>query len=501
MTLGALNYAELSRGQQLAVKYFVAAMVLFAAQMFFGILSAIQFVMPEFLFQILDFNITRMVHINAMVVWMLYGFIGSIFWLVEDEAEVPLVGVAIANITFWVLTVAVAIVVVVYLLVQTPPGETMTIWLINEGREYIEAPRWADIGIVLCMLAIFYNVCATFLKGKWSGISGVLVLDLIALAGLYVAGMFYTTNLPMDQYWWWWVIHLWVEATWEVLVGCIMAWGLIKTLNARRKIVTTWLYIEVALMFGSGILGLGHHYFWIGTPEYWQGIGGFFSALEPIPLVAMVVHAVYDAGRHSFKSNNHPALAWLIAHAFGNFIGAGVFGFMQTLPQINLYTHGTQWASSHGHLAFFGAYVTIVVAFIYLAIQKIRGDVWMSADLSDRGYRWKGALLLTHLGMFGMSIALLIAGYEQAFVERAIGGSTWQAYFDGQTQPWFIQAMWWRLIWGVVMTVGVILLLWDFVRIGAGETRAIMELPVHIEETESVDEEEKLEAAPVAAGS
>ncbi len=161
-----------------------------------------------------------------------------------------------------------------------------------------------------------------------------------------------------------------------------MAWGLIKTLNAGRRIVTTWLYIEVALMFGSGILGLGHHYFWIGTPEYWLGIGGFFSALEPVPLVAMVVHAVYDAGRYSFRSNNHPALAWLIAHAFGNFLGAGVWGFMQTLPQINLYTHGTQWASSHGHLAFFGAYVTIIVAFVYLAVQKLqrrRLDVWRTS--------------------------------------------------------------------------------------------------------------------------
>ena len=62
------------------------------------------------------------------------------------------------------------------------------------------------------------------------------MLDLVALAGLYLAGMFYTANLPMDQYWWWWVIHLWVEATWEVLVGCIMAWGLIKTLGARRRL-------------------------------------------------------------------------------------------------------------------------------------------------------------------------------------------------------------------------------------------------------------------------
>ncbi len=378
MTAGRVEYSTLSAGQRLAVKYFVVAMALFLAQMLFGLLAAWQFLDPEFLFGFVDFNVNRMVHINAIVVWMLYGFIGSIFWLVEDEAGVPLVGARLANITFWVLTVAVAIVIVVYLVVQTGPGNAWTLWFVNEGREYIEAPRWADIGIVLCMVAVFYNVAATFVAGKWSGISGVLVLDLIALAGLYLAGMFYTTNLPVDQYWWWWVIHLWVEATWEVLVGCIMAWGLMKTLATPRRIVTTWLYIEVALMFGSGILGLGHHYFWIGTPEYWLGVGGFFSALEPVPLVAMVVHSVYDAGRHSFRSNNHPALAWLIAHAFGNFLGAGVWGFMQTLPQINLYTHGTQWWSSHGHLAFFGAYVTIIVAFIYVALQRLRGDVWMS---------------------------------------------------------------------------------------------------------------------------
>ena len=264
----AAEATPLSAAQRLALKYFLVAMVLFLAQMVFGLLAGLQFLMPDFLHGVLDFNVNRMVHINAMIVWMLYGFIGAIYWLVEDEAGVPLVGIRLAQATFWVLTSAVAAVVVVFLVVQTGPGEMRSIWLINEGREYIEAPRWADIGIVLCMAAFFYNVAATFMKGRWSGISGTLVLDLIALAGLYFAGMFYTTNLSVDQYWWWWVVHLWVEATWEVLVGCIMAWGLMKTLGVRRKIVTTWLYIEVALMFGSGILGLGHHYFWIGTPEY-----------------------------------------------------------------------------------------------------------------------------------------------------------------------------------------------------------------------------------------
>jgi nitric oxide reductase subunit B len=462
--------AHLTGGQKLAVHYFTAAMVLFMAQLLFGLLAGLQFIWPGFLYEILDFNVNRMVHINAMVVWMLYGFIGSVYWFLEDESGVPVVGLKWGRLAFWVLTGAVALVVLVYLLVQVGSGNDTSLWFINEGREYIEAPRWADIGIVAAMLVFFYNVAATFAQGKWSGIAGVLTLDLVALAGLYLAGMFYATNISVDQYWWWWVIHLWVEATWEVLVGCIMAWSLMKLLGVRRQIVQTWLYIEVALMFGSGILGLGHHYFWIGTPEYWFTIGGFFSALEPIPLVAMVVHSVYDAGVHNFKNSNHPALAWIIAHTFGNFLGAGVWGFMHTLPQINLYTHGTQWSASHGHLAFFGAYATINIAFFYLAVQQARGNCWMGGGLAH-GWRWKWSLALLNLGVMGMTVALLIAGYEQSFIERAVEGSTWTAYFDAQNHPWFVQAMVWRAIFGLMTIAGGGLLFWDLRVIGKTETR------------------------------
>ncbi len=475
--IGKLDMNNLNGGQRLAVHYFAVAIVLFAAQILFGLLAGFQYLQPDFGYGWLDFSVNRMVHINAMIVWMLYGFIGSAYWLVEEEAGCEVVGLKLGQLAFWVFTLAVAIVVVVYLLVQTGPGTIESIWLINEGREYIEAPRWADIGIVVCVLVFFYNMAATFMKGSWSGISGVLVLDLTALAGLYLAGMFYTTNVSVDQFWWWWVIHLWVEATWEVMVGCIMAWGLIKTLGARRRIVTTWLYIEVALMFGSGILGLGHHYFWIGTPEYWFAVGGFFSALEPIPLVAMVVHAVYDSGVHRFKNANHPALAWLIAHAFGNFFGAGVWGFMHTLPQINLYTHGTQWTSSHGHLAFFGAYATINIAVFYIALQRWRGNVHMGADLAGNGWKWKWAFALLNIGVLGMTMALLISGYEQSFIERALEGSTWSAYFEAQRNSWYMQGMVWRQLFGYVTAAGLVVLIWDLCTIGSRETRKMEELP------------------------
>jgi len=48
----------------------------------------------------------------------------------------------------------------------------------------------------------------------------------------------------------------------------------------------------------------------------------------------MIVHAVYDAGAHKLRTVNRPALFWIFLQAFGNFFGAGVWGFMHTLPQI-----------------------------------------------------------------------------------------------------------------------------------------------------------------------
>ena len=54
-----------------------------------------------------------------------------------------------------------------------------------------------------------------------------------------------------------------------------------------REVVEKWLYVIVAAALFSGILGTGHHYYWIGTPGYWQWIGSIFSSsLEVIPFFA-----------------------------------------------------------------------------------------------------------------------------------------------------------------------------------------------------------------------
>ena len=461
--------------KQLATWYFTVAATLFGAQLLFGLVAATQYVMPGFLFEILDFSIARMLHINALVVWLLYAMIGSVYWLLPDETGIETVGIKIGKLLFAILTLAVTVVVLVYIFVQVGPADETTIWFITEGREYIEAPRWADIGIVVVVLGFIGNLYATGINApERTGVVTVLMADVLALAGLYLAGMFFTDNITVDQYWWWWVIHLWVEATWEVFVACIAAYGLMQMIGAHRKVVEMWLWIEVAMLFGSGILGIGHHYFWIGTPEYWWEIGALFSALEPLPLVGMFIHVMYDwgketgahqaEGREGEPIKNTPAFTWFVLNAFGNFLGAGIWGFFHTLPQVNLYTHGTQFTNSHGHLAFFGAYATIMIGMMYMAVQGTNGIKELRHTVASK----TAAYMITG-GVVGMTMSLLVAGYVQVLVSRAQLGATWAGYFDGQSGMWFAQAMDWRLVMGLVTFTGFLFLVKDLLSTGKSE--------------------------------
>src|SRR4249920_2586664 len=453
------------RSQQLALKYFTAAIALFGVMTFSGLMSAYYYVNPDFLFGLLHFNIAKILHIDTMVIWLLMGFMGAIYWFLPEEFGRELTEIRAAEILFYVFCAAVAVVAIVFILIQYGSSDETALWLINQGRKYVEAPRWAAIGVVGVMLVFAYNIIGTaYVTRKITGITAVLMIDLVPLVLLYLIAFPAISNMSVDLFWWWWLVHLWVEATWEVLIGCIMAWTLMQLLGTSRRIVETWLYIEVALVLGTGILGLGHHYFWIGTPNYWLAIGGFFSALEPLPLLGMVVHAIYDAGVHRMKTTNRPALCWALAEAFGNFLGGGVWGFMMTLPQINLFTHGTQWTVSHGHFAFWGAYGCGIIAVIYLALQKARA----CEQLDGRVWKWSFALL--NIGLVGMVGALLVSGIAQAFYERAMGGSTLQAFIEAQRNPWFVQGMVMRLVFGFVFVAGYVVLVYDLLTLGRQRT-------------------------------
>jgi nitric oxide reductase subunit B len=108
----------MNRSQALALKYFSAAMTLFGVMTISGLISAYYYLDPDFLFGILPFNIAKIVHINTLVIWLLMGFMASIYWFLPGELGRETAGIRAAEILFYVFCAVVAVVAVVFIFVQ-----------------------------------------------------------------------------------------------------------------------------------------------------------------------------------------------------------------------------------------------------------------------------------------------------------------------------------------------------------------------------------------------
>jgi len=444
------------QSQKIAQYFYTFAVILFLVQVVVGIIAAIQFIRPDIF--ILNFNTIRTLHINALVVWLLSGLMGATYYVVPEESETEVWSLPLAKLQFWATVGAITLVVLGYIWMGLDPQANRTVMgtqLLNEGREYIEAPRWADALIVVSVLLFLFNMFMTMWKTKkWTGIQGVLLFGLLFLALMYLPGMFYSKNMIKDQFWWWWVIHLWVEGSWEVIAGALLAFMLMKTIGAKREVLEKWMYIEVGLVLFTGILGTGHHYYFIGTPKYWHWIGGFFSSLEPVPLLLMVWDA-FRTTREARNVTNKPGLFYTVAHAIFNFVGAGLWGIIHTLPQVNQWTHGTQITTAHGHLAFYGAYVLLVISMIYVTLPSIRGVKDYNPARAYLAFWWMT------VSMVFIVLTITGAGMVQVYMERLMGldyvavKTTYNLWF------WILRA-----IFGVGFLIGVSIFVYDFFTLG-----------------------------------
>jgi len=449
------------KSQAVAKPYFIGAMVLFVAQILFGLIMGLQYVVGDFLFPHIPFNVARMVHTNTLIVWLLMGFMGSAYYLVPEESERELYSPKLALIMFWVFLVAAGLTVIGYLSV---PYATLAKITGNEllptmGREFLEQPTITKMGIVVVALAFLFNIGMTFLKGRKTAITSVMLLGLTGLAVFFLFSFYNPDNLVRDKFYWWWVVHLWVEGVWELILGSMLAFVLIKITGVDREVIEKWLYVIITLTLVTGIIGTGHHYFWIGAPEYWQWFGSVFSALEPIPFFAMTVFAFNMVNRRRREHPNRAATLWALGTGVMSFLGAGVWGFLHTLAPVNYYTHGTQITAAHGHMAFYGAYVMVVITMISYTMPLMRGRV-ANSNSAQVLEMW-GFWLMT-IAMVFITLFLTAAGILQVWLQRV--SPTPLGFMAAQDQVALFY--WLREGTGVVFLIGLLLYLGSFFKGG-----------------------------------
>lgn len=438
------------KSQKVAYWFFAFSMLLLVLQITYGFIMGFARIGFDGLHEFIPFNTARAVHTNLLVVWLLSGFMGAAYYIIPEEAQRELVSVKLA----YVQLISLAVVGVAAII-----GYHFNWW---EGRKFLEIPRQLDYLVVVNVLLFLGLILATLFKGKRKTTTAlVLTMGLLFAALLYIPGMLPFDSQVTDSFFRWWVVHLWVEGVWELIMGGILSFLLIKLTGVDREVIEKWLYVIVGLTFLSGILGTGHHYYYIGVNKIWLIVGGIFSALEPLAFLAMALFAVNMYRKGEKKHPNKIALFWTLGSAIVSFVGAGLLGFAHTLPQTNLYTHGTLVTAMHGHLAFWGAYAMIVLAIISYALPNMTGRKLYDSSVG------RAAFWLSNIGMLGMTVAFGVAGVAQVYLERKFKMEFMEV--QAEISIHFVVL----ILCASMFATGIVMYIWDFYKHGKPTDEAL----------------------------
>jgi nitric oxide reductase subunit B len=425
----------------------------------------------------LPFNFWRSIHVQTPIVWIGLSWIGAALFLAPAISGQDARGQGqLVDLLFWA-----TVVIVVGALVGDYLGimgiiKTDWFWFGNQGLSYLELGRFWQIGfflglvfwsaLVLRALWPTWATLASATRQFWAGrirLEHLLWASTTNIALLYVFGMIpllgVNPSFTITDFWRWWVVHLWVEQSFEFFAAAISAYLLMGLGLVSRQLAERSVYLELILIFLGGVLGMGHHLYWVGGPGMWVPIGSMFSFIEVLPLILLILDAMdyHDLIKRQHGFRYGLAYTYILGSAFWNFVGAGVFGGgTLNAPLINYYEHGTFLTLNHAHTALFGAFGLLAIGLVYFCLRYAAGE---EARFSERlGFAafWlynAGLVLWIALNFFPIGWPQLEAVYEHGLAYAR------SLQFYDTTVLW----QWLRFVGDVPFAIGAMLMAFDFI--------------------------------------
>ncbi|MFC6322689.1 nitric-oxide reductase large subunit [Companilactobacillus baiquanensis] len=468
----------ITSSQRKAAKYFLIVMLMFFVQVLLGELLAHYYVENSFfgipLQNIWPFNLAKTWHLQLVIFWVATAWLATgIYITPRIIGREPKRQGLLVDILFYALLVVVA---------GSMLGEWgSTLGIINDkwwlfghyGWEYAEMGKFWQILFIIGMVLWVIILLRGFLPAikikknlDRSRLLQLLLCGSIAIPAFYLASLFILPNshVTFADYWRWWIVHLWVEGIFESFAVILIGYLLVDMKLTTIKSTIRALYFQLILLLGTGVVGMGHHYFWQGDHSIWLALGSSFSALEVIPLCLLVWEAYTHYRVYKDSSTDFPykgTFMFLVSTGLWNAIGAGALGFLINAPAINYFEHGTQWTSAHAHGSMAGVYGFFSVAIMLFAIRHLtKTEFW-----TEKVEKWiKWACITMNVGLAGMVfVTLMPMGFLQ--LKDALEHGYWHARLATFYQDPVIMGLTIaRSVPDLIFTFGVVVLLVIFFR-------------------------------------
>ncbi|MEP6795356.1 MAG: cbb3-type cytochrome c oxidase subunit I [Saprospiraceae bacterium] len=393
------NYSP-SKTQRATFKFFFVAILLFFLQVTSGLVTINDFV--NFLHYVginiagvVPVTISRSWHLMLALYWISTCWIASSIFILPIMAKKEIPGqLRLINTLFVLLFILVG--GSLFGMVMGPLG-LMGKWsnfLGHQGWEFVDfgkAYQFLLMGIfILWGIVVYRGIKPAFVKHEPWNLPNWIMYSVIGIPLLFLSGFVARpeTNFVIADFWRWMVIHMWVEAFFEVFITVIVSYLMVLMGLVSRQAAIRVVYFATILFLGTGLLGISHNFYWNAKPVATMALGSIFSTLQFVPLILLTVEA--------WRFKNMPKIAlgdveyknigefgfpevflFLIAVNFWNFFGAGVLGIIVNLPIMNYFEHGTYLTINHAHAALMGVYGNIsLAAFLFATRLLIKPGRW-----------------------------------------------------------------------------------------------------------------------------
>lgn len=387
LTFKQINKFSPTKTQRASFKFFFVAIILFFIQVLSGVVTLNEFV--DFLVYVginmsaeVPITITRSWHLMLSLYWISTCWIASSIFILPIMAKKEVKGqLKLINILFILLFILVAGSLLG--MVLGPKGLLGDWWYMlgHQGWEFVDLGKLYQgllmVIFVLWGIVVYRGVKPAFIKGQPWNLPNWIMYSVIGIPLFFISGFVAQpeTNFVIADFWRWMVIHMWVEAFFEVFVTVIVSYLMVLMGLVSRQAAIRVVYIATLLFLGTGLLGISHNFYWNAKPVATMALGSVFSTLQFVPLILLTVEAwrfknmpnlaLSDQNGKSKEEQNIADFAFpevflfLIAMNFWNFFGAGVLGIIINLPIMNYFEHGTYLTVNHAHAALMGVYGNI----------------------------------------------------------------------------------------------------------------------------------------------
>ncbi len=497
--------------QRATYKFFFVAILLFFLQVSSGLITINDFLnwlsyLGIHISNDVPVTIPRTWHLMLSLYWISTCWIASSIFILPilSKKEIP-------GQLKWINTLFILLFILVggSLIGMTlgPLGLMGEWWYLlgHQGWEYVDFGKLFQVllmGIfVLWGVVVYRGIKPAFVKGEPWNLPNWIMYSVIGIPLLFLSGFVAKpeTNFVIADFWRWMVIHMWVEAFFEVFITVIVSYLMVLMGLVSRQAAIRVVYFATILFLGTGLLGISHNFYWNAKPVATMALGSVFSTLQFVPLILLTVEAwrfknmpkiaVGDVQLNQINNFGFPEVfKFLVAVNFWNFFGAGVLGIIINLPIMNYFEHGTYLTVNHAHAALMGVYGNISLAALLFASRlMIKNDRWNEKIVNFSFWSINAGLMLM------VVLDLFPAGSIQfkAVVEQGLWYGRSSEFMDYGV---FKSLTWLRGIGATVFFVGgVIPLTWFIVsRMNSLKSKAIDITEMDVQSTLEIDE--KVEA-------